>query len=334
RRARSARAPRCEMELTAAADAVGDGSFGDDQRPHARIVTAGSGRYRRQGVGVDVGRPQAAERDEVAVLPVHAGDAVVLVPARAIGGGQLLRHGLVLARPRDDAAGVVAVIDIGLGAGGSAQQQKPDHGQQRRAHHPRLPICPRRTLDGAWAAAKPPRRRNLKAWPQRHSRRFLLVCARLYLDFAGVGEPPSAQAIVAGSPIMTGRALLLAFGFAAALAALPAAPAGAANWLEMNFYLSGPEYEGKLPPRGYRAALVKVAAGLNEKENMYWATDLRIVNFEKIRETAFRPWAAQTVPRRFCSGIVEISDGRRHIIHYSIAKDSGMIGAIWGVEWC
>src|SRR5215831_13584278 len=117
---------------------------------------------------------------------------------------------------------------------------------------------------------------------------------------------------------MTGRALLLAFGFAAALAALPAAPAGAANWLEMNFYLSGPEYEGKLPPCDYRDALVKIAARFNEKENMYWATDLRIVNFEKIRETAFRPWAAQTVPRRFCSGIVEISDGRRHIIHYCI----------------
>ena len=44
-----------------------------------------------------------------------------------------------------------------------------------------------------------------------------------------------------------GRAPLLAFAFVAALAALPAAPAGAANWLEMNFYLSGPEYEGKLP---------------------------------------------------------------------------------------
>ena len=158
--------------------------------------------------------------------------------------------------------------------------------------------------------------------------------ARLYLDFAGVGEPPSAQAIVAGSPIRSGRALLLAFGFAAALAALPAAPASAANWLEMNFYLSGPEYEGKLPPCDYGDALVRIASRFNQKENMYWATDLRIVNFEKIRETAFRPWAAQTIPRRFCSGIVEISDGRRHIIHYSIAEDSGMIGASWGVEWC
>jgi len=62
--------------------------------------------------------------------------------------------------------------------------------------------------------------------------------------------------------------------------------------------------------------------------------DLRILNFEHIRETSFRPWAAQTIPRRFCSGIVEISDGARHVIHYSIAEDTGMIGATWGIEWC
>ena len=133
---------------------------------------------------------------------------------------------------------------------------------------------------------------------------------------------------------MSGRASLLAFAFAAALAALPAGPAGAANWLEMNFYLSGPEYEGKLPPCDDRDALLRITSRFNQKENMYWDTDLRILNFEKIRETAFRAWAAQTIPRRFCSGIVEISDGRRHVIHYSIAEDSGMYGASWGIEWC
>ena len=132
---------------------------------------------------------------------------------------------------------------------------------------------------------------------------------------------------------MFGRVRVLAFAFAAALA-LPTAPAGAANWLEMDFYMSGPEYEGKLPPCDYRDALVRIASRFNQKENMYWATDLRILNFEHVRETAFRPWAAQTIPRRYCSGIVELSDGRRHVIHYSIIEDASMIGASWGVEWC
>jgi hypothetical protein len=133
---------------------------------------------------------------------------------------------------------------------------------------------------------------------------------------------------------MSGRALLLASALVAAFATLTSGTARAANWLEMNFYMSGPEYEGKLPPCDYPGALVKIAARFNEKENMYWNTDLRIVNFEKIRETAFRPWAANTIPRRFCSGIVEVTDGRRHTIHYSIAEDTGMIGASWGIEWC
>jgi hypothetical protein len=46
---------------------------------------------------------------------------------------------------------------------------------------------------------------------------------------------------------MTGRALLLASAFVAALVALATEKAAAANWLEKNFYLSGPQYEGKLP---------------------------------------------------------------------------------------
>ena len=61
---------------------------------------------------------------------------------------------------------------------------------------------------------------------------------------------------------------------------------------------------------------------------------LTIVNFENIRETAFRPWAANTIPRRFCSGIVEVSDGIKRPIHYSISEDGGFIGASFGVEWC
>ena len=110
--------------------------------------------------------------------------------------------------------------------------------------------------------------------------------------------------------------------------------AAATSWLEMNFYLSGPRYDGVLPPCDYPDALVKISSRFREKEDKYWTTDLKIVAFEKIRETAFRPWAANAIPRRFCSGIVEVSDGHKHVIHYSIAEDAGMLGAAWGVEWC
>jgi hypothetical protein len=119
-----------------------------------------------------------------------------------------------------------------------------------------------------------------------------------------------------------------------AVSAVSARPAHAASWLEELFYLSGPRYEGVLPPCDYQDALVKISVRFNDKENTFWNTDLRIIAFEKIRETGFRPWAANTIPRRYCSGIVEISDGRKHVINYSIAEDTGMVGATWGVEWC
>ena len=121
---------------------------------------------------------------------------------------------------------------------------------------------------------------------------------------------------------------------AATLIALSAGSARAANWLEMNFYMSGPRYEGILPPCDYPETLSKISARFNEKENAFWNSDLRIVAFEQIRETAFRPWAANTMPRRFCSGMVEVSDGSRHAIRYSIIEDAGAIGARWGIEWC
>src|ERR1039457_3183120 len=76
------------------------------------------------------------------------------------------------------------------------------------------------------------------------------------------------------------------------------APAQAANWLEMNSYLSGQNYSGVLPP--CEAALGKITARFAEKESQFWNSNLQILDFERVRETAYRPWAAGTVPRRFC----------------------------------
>jgi hypothetical protein len=133
---------------------------------------------------------------------------------------------------------------------------------------------------------------------------------------------------------MTGRALLCCSALAAALSALPLGPAAAASWLELNFYLSGPRYEGVLPACDAPAALRTIAHRFQQKEYRFWNTDLKILDFAKIRETAFRPWAANAIPRRYCSGIVEVSDGSKHAIHYSIAEAEGIIGESWGVEWC
>jgi len=110
------------------------------------------------------------------------------------------------------------------------------------------------------------------------------------------------------------------------------APAHAASWLEKNFWLSGPNYDGVLPP--CEAALNKIAWRFAQKESRFWNSSLQIVSFEGVRETAFRPWANGTIPRRYCSATAFVSDGRKHRVNYWIGEDTGMIGMTWGVEWC
>jgi hypothetical protein len=132
---------------------------------------------------------------------------------------------------------------------------------------------------------------------------------------------------------MSGRALMYGVAVAVTLV-MPAAPAAAANLLEQNFYLGGPRYDGVLPPCDATEMLYKIASRFAEKESGFWQSSLTIVGFEKVRETAFRSWAPNSIPRRFCSGVALVSDGLRHPIHYSIAEDSGWLGVAWGVEWC
>ena len=116
-----------------------------------------------------------------------------------------------------------------------------------------------------------------------------------------------------------------------------AASADAASWFEKNFWMSGPRYDAVLPVCEDPAVLGRIQSRFAEKEYTFWQSDLQIVGFDRIRETAFRPWAQgapDAIPRRFCSGTALVSDSRARPIHYWIGEDTGMIGASWGVEWC
>jgi hypothetical protein len=109
-------------------------------------------------------------------------------------------------------------------------------------------------------------------------------------------------------------------------------PAQAAGWLEKGIYMTGPNYDGYLP--ACEAALGKIASRFAQKEGRFWNSDLQILDFEDVREIAYRPWAEGTIPRRYCIATALVSDGRKHRVNYSIIEDGGMIGMTWGVEWC
>ena len=134
---------------------------------------------------------------------------------------------------------------------------------------------------------------------------------------------------------MRGRASWFALALVVVTGLLaPVAPASAASIFELNFWLSGPRYDGELPPCDAPAALDTIASRFSEKEYRYWNSVLTIQGYERVRETAFRPWAPNAIPRRFCSALALVSDGLKHPVHYSIAETTGFAGASWGVEWC
>lgn len=110
--------------------------------------------------------------------------------------------------------------------------------------------------------------------------------------------------------------------------------ANAANWFEKNVYLIGPRFDSQIPACDEPSALSTIQNCFATKEGRFWNSDLQIVEFDRIREVAFRPWADGTIPRRFCTGRVHTSDGRWRAVRYSIVEDGGMISASWGVQWC
>jgi hypothetical protein len=131
--------------------------------------------------------------------------------------------------------------------------------------------------------------------------------------------------------------LALAAAFAAAaLACAWATPAAAANFLEKNFWLEGPRYDAVVPACQHPDVLGKIRARFYETQRRYWQSSLQIVGFDRIQETAFRPWrgAPDSIPRRYCSGLALLSDAKPRTIYYWVGEDTGMIGASWGVEWC
>ncbi len=106
----------------------------------------------------------------------------------------------------------------------------------------------------------------------------------------------------------------------------------AANPLEKNFYLSGPRYDGVLPP--CESALGKISTRFAETESQFWNSALRIVAYGPVVETGFRPWQSDNIPRRYCMARAMLNDGVERKVHYSIIEDGGLASFSDGVEYC
>jgi hypothetical protein len=125
----------------------------------------------------------------------------------------------------------------------------------------------------------------------------------------------------------------MAPALAVLLAMIASAPsAQAANPFELNFWLSGPRYDGNLP--ACEAALPSITYQFREKESTFWNSALQITGYTKIQEVAFRPWQSDNIPRRYCTGEVLLNDGAVRKVHFSIIEDGGLASFANGVEFC
>jgi hypothetical protein len=140
-----------------------------------------------------------------------------------------------------------------------------------------------------------------------------------------------------GEVMMRGRVIQAILGIVIAATMLAdggGTAAKAANIFELNFWMSGPRYDHDVPLCTERGPLDTIVSRFTSKEYAFWNSELEIVGFDNIREIAWEPWSSGTIPRRFCTASVMVSDGKRRQINYSINENGGLLGVGYGVEWC
>jgi hypothetical protein len=93
-------------------------------------------------------------------------------------------------------------------------------------------------------------------------------------------------------------------------------------------------YSAALPNCDDPGVLQDISSTFSTKESRFWNSSLAIMNFERVRQVAWRPWGLDYIPRRYCSGTVIVSDGLKRRIDFSIREKLGFIGIGWGTEFC
>ncbi len=93
-------------------------------------------------------------------------------------------------------------------------------------------------------------------------------------------------------------------------------------------------FDASIPACHDPLVLYQISNRFASTESRFWNSGLTLLTFEGVKEEAWRPWGLDLIPRRFCTGIVLVSDGMKRRINYSIREDLGFIGVSWGTEWC
>jgi hypothetical protein len=124
------------------------------------------------------------------------------------------------------------------------------------------------------------------------------------------------------------RALALVFGLLMAMAAVAQARPNppSEKWVH-PFYANLPECSDQ-------AVLGIISTAFASREASYWNSALTIGGYDRIRQSAFRPWGRDFIPRRFCEARARTNDGRLRHVRYFVRETTGLFGNTWEVIWC
>lgn len=137
----------------------------------------------------------------------------------------------------------------------------------------------------------------------------------------------------------------IVFGVAAAAVVIGMAGTAAARPLTPAENRYEP-FDAQIPRCDDPAVLAKLSKRFASKEVKYWGEDIHILGFDHIRQTGFRTWGLDHVPRRYCVATAITDEvppkapiyGKRILpkraVVYNIIEDGGFAGYGWGVEFC
>ena len=93
-------------------------------------------------------------------------------------------------------------------------------------------------------------------------------------------------------------------------------------------------FDANIPGCDDASVLEEITSKFVEKETQFWNSSLRIVGYERVERTAWRPWGLDYIPRRYCSAVALTSDGLKRRVDYSVRESLGYISATWDVQFC
>ena len=93
-------------------------------------------------------------------------------------------------------------------------------------------------------------------------------------------------------------------------------------------------WDAGIPGCGDTSVLANITAAFASREDKFWNEGLRLVGYENIRPLAWRPEGLDVIPRRYCTAVATVNDGRKRRVDYQVREDLGLAGFGWGVTWC